>query len=54
MLGSLVQFQFATARNWPFGAAVAMILLAFVILCLLWYARAARRAGSHAGALAHA
>lgn len=54
MLGSLVQFQFATARNWPFGAAVAMILLTFVVLCLLWYAQAARRAGAQAGALAHA
>jgi len=41
MLGSLVQFQFATARNWPFGAAVSMILLAFVMLCLMWYARTA-------------
>jgi len=54
MLGSLVQFQFATARNWPFGAAVAMILLTFVVLCLLWYAQAARRAGAQSGALAHA
>jgi len=28
MIGSLVQFQFASARNWPFGAALSMILLA--------------------------
>lgn len=54
MLGSLVQFQFATARNWPFGAAVAMILLAFVILCLIWYAQSARRAGVQGGVGAHA
>lgn len=53
MLGSLVQFQFATARNWPFGAAVAMILLAFVILCLIWYAQAARRLGSQQGVAVH-
>lgn len=42
MLGTLVQFQFSTARNWPFGAAIAMILLAFVMLFLILYARAAR------------
>ena len=53
MLGSLVQFQFATARNWPFGAAVAMILLAFVILCLVFYARAARRSGVEQGVGVH-
>jgi spermidine/putrescine transport system permease protein len=53
MLGSLVQFQFATARNWPFGAAVAMILLTFVMLCLVWYAQAARRSGSQQGVGVH-
>ncbi len=43
MLGSLVQFQFATARNWPFGAAIAMVLLAFVVLALVMQARSARK-----------
>lgn len=43
MLGNLVQQQFSSARNWPFGAAMAMVLLAFVILCLMIYARAARQ-----------
>lgn len=37
-LGSLVQLQFATSRNWPFGSAVAMVLLAFVALNLALYA----------------
>ena len=50
LLGSLVQFQFATARNWPFGAAIAMILLAFVVLSLMVYARAARRRAIQEGA----
>ena len=44
MLGSLVQFQFATARNWPFGAAVAVILLAVVFVSLLLYVRITRKA----------
>jgi spermidine/putrescine transport system permease protein len=44
MLGTLVQFQFTTARNWPFGSAIAMVLLAVVMLVLMLYARAARSA----------
>ena len=43
MLGSLVQLQFATSRNWPFGAAIAMMLLAIVVIALMLNARAARR-----------
>jgi spermidine/putrescine transport system permease protein len=43
MLGSLVQFQFASARNWPFGAALSMLLLAAVIIALIFYARSARK-----------
>ena len=39
MLGSLVQFQFATARNWPFGSAIAIILLLFVVTNMMLYAR---------------
>lgn len=42
MLGSLIQLQFSSSRNWPFGAAAALILLAFV-LALLWFWR--RRGG---------
>lgn len=49
MLGTLVQFQFSTARNWPFGSAIAMILLAFVMLFLMVYARAARKARAMEG-----
>ena len=36
LLGSLIQFQFSYARNWPFGAAMAMFLLALVILVLIF------------------
>lgn len=38
MLGSLIQLQFASSRNWPFGAAVALILLAVVMIALTYYA----------------
>jgi len=39
LLGSLIQFQFSYARNWPFGAAMAMFLLALVILILIFNAK---------------
>ena len=43
LLGSLIQFQFSYARNWPFGAAMAMFLLALVILVLIFNARINKR-----------
>lgn len=47
MLGSLIQMQFSSSRNWPFGAALALLLLALVLLALVAYARSpARREGS--------
>ena len=49
MLGSLIYFQFATARNWPFGAAVSILLMALVMIALLVYARAAKGQGLPAG-----
>lgn len=45
MMGTLIQTQFGGARNWPFGAAVAMVLLTLVILFLLLNARRAARQG---------
>lgn len=49
MLGNLVQLQFSTARNWPFGAAVAVVLLVFVVASMAVYFRVARRAGMEIG-----
>ena len=41
MIGSLIEEQFkGTQGNWPFGAAVAMILMSLVLVALLFYARA--------------
>ncbi len=37
MIGNLIQGQFGAARNWPFGAALAMALLALVLLGMLAY-----------------
>ena len=41
LLGNLVQNQFTTARDWPFGAAISILLLAIAMVLLL----AARRSG---------
>lgn len=35
MIGNLVQNQFTSARDWPFGAALSLALMAIVML-LLW------------------
>jgi spermidine/putrescine transport system permease protein len=32
MIGNLVQNQFTTARDWPFGAAVSLLLMLIVLL----------------------
>ena len=32
MIGSLIQLQFGSSHNWPFGSAAALILLAFVLI----------------------
>ena len=41
MIGNLIALQFGTARNWPFGSAAAMVLLAFILIALMLYARRA-------------
>ncbi len=50
MLGSLVQFQFASARNWPFGSALSMLLLSAVVIALVFYARSVRKKEYRQGA----
>lgn len=43
MIGNLIGTQFQAARNWPFGAALSMILLTITLIVLLWLARRAAR-----------
>jgi spermidine/putrescine transport system permease protein len=49
MMGNLIQLQFGTARNWPLGSAIAIILLCLVMFFLVIEAR--RSAGSASGAI---
>ena len=37
MIGNLIQNQFGAARNWPFGAALAFVLLSLVLLAMMLY-----------------
>jgi spermidine/putrescine transport system permease protein len=39
MIGNLIQNQFTTARDWPFGSAVSLTLMAIVLLLLLVFVR---------------
>ena len=35
MVGNLIQNQFTTARDWPFGSAVSLVLMLIVTLLVL-------------------
>lgn len=35
MIGNLIQNQFTTARDWPFGAAISLALMALVMILLV-------------------
>jgi spermidine/putrescine transport system permease protein len=39
LVGNLVQNQFSTARNWPFGSAASLILMTLVLAAVLIYLR---------------
>lgn len=46
LVGNLVQSQFTAARNWPFGSALSLLLLAMVLLGMLVRVWPARREGA--------
>jgi spermidine/putrescine transport system permease protein len=39
MIGNLIQNQFTTARDWPFGSAISLALMAVVMLLLAAFVR---------------
>lgn len=39
MIGNLIQNQFTTARNWPFGSAAAFAVMALVLVAVVGYLR---------------
>jgi len=51
MVGNLIRDQFLVARNWPFGAVLALSVIAFLVVLFAIQAAVARRinaGGSHA------
>ncbi len=43
MIGNLIALQFQGSRNWPFGAALAVILLTIILIVLMVVARRSAR-----------
>ena len=48
MVGNLVEQQFLSARNWPFGSALSMLIMSVVLAVLLLATARARKAGGQA------
>lgn len=48
MVGNLVEQQFLSARNWPFGSALSMLIMTVVLIVLLVSTARARKAGGQA------
>ena len=43
MLGNLIEAQFLAARNWPFGSALAMMVMAVMLALLFFHVRVSGR-----------
>ena len=50
MIGNLIQQQFQASDNWPFGAALTVAMMAFLMIFMLLYLRAAAREAGEAAA----
>lgn len=45
MIGNLIQIQFLSARDWPFGSALSLVVMIIVMILLLYQYRSARSTG---------
>ncbi len=50
MFGNLIEQQFLSARNWPFGSALAMMVMAVMLVMLFVYVAVSGRGGANAAA----
>ena len=50
MVGNLIQQQFFAAENWPFGAALTTLMMAFLLVFMVLYLRSSARAAREATA----
>lgn len=46
MMGNLIEQQFLSARNWPFGSALAVVIMTVVLVVLLTVVTRSRRTGA--------
>jgi spermidine/putrescine transport system permease protein len=46
MIGNLINIQFGSSRNWPFGSAIALILMALVLVSLMIYVKRSGEKGA--------
>jgi spermidine/putrescine transport system permease protein len=51
MIGNLVQNQFSSARNWPFGSAASFIVMALVLAAVMLYLKVKDRSSGGAPSL---
>ena len=49
MVGNLIQDQFFTANNWPFGSALTVVMMIFLSIWMVGYLRSAAREARHVG-----
>ncbi len=50
MIGNLIQQQFQASDNWPFGAALTLVMMLFLMFLMLFYLRSAAREAREAQA----
>lgn len=50
MIGNLIEQQFLSARNWPFGSALGMMVMAAVLVLLMIYVRILTKEEEYANA----
>jgi spermidine/putrescine transport system permease protein len=48
MVGNMIQQQFLEAANWPFGAALTIVMMVFLLIWMSLYLRSAARASREA------
>jgi spermidine/putrescine transport system permease protein len=46
MIGNMVEQQFLSSRNWPFGSALAMVIMAVVLIVLVTFTARTAKAGA--------
>ena len=46
IIGNLVEQQFLSSRNWPFGSALAMVIMAVVLVVLIAFTAKTSKAGA--------